>query len=246
MSIYWLENANLFLDTITMGSWLKKLEVKHDLAELDVTTFGTAWHQRIGGLQDVSISGDGFLDFASFQAQYGRQEIASVDAVSTVTICPVSSAETSPTVSCQALQCSYTPLSGQVGEVAPFSIEAKGITTAFTGVVLANYFQASPPSTITGNAYQVGAPATGQSIYGAAHITGLAGTSPTLELKLQSAATSGGSWVTRADFGVQSAGFGYWLTPVSGVGITDTWWRIAGFTTGTVSVASYVVSFGFH
>jgi hypothetical protein len=90
--------------------------------EQDVTSFGSTFRSRIGGLKDASLSLDFHQDFAA----------ASVDATlfpllgtqATVTIKPTSGTvtATNPTYSFNCLVTQYQPFASSVGDLATLSV----------------------------------------------------------------------------------------------------------------------------
>lgn len=90
--------------------------------EQDVTSFGSSYRSRIGGLKDASVSLDFHQDFAA----------ASVDATlfpllgtqATVVIKPTSGtiSATNPTYSFNCLVTQYQPFASSVGDLATLSV----------------------------------------------------------------------------------------------------------------------------
>jgi len=92
-----------------------------------------------------------------------------------------------------------------------------------------------------GVARNLGAVSATQKLYAILHVLDIpAGTLPTLDVLVNSAATQAGSMTTRLTFAQQIAQGGVYAVPVAGP-FTDTWWAV-GFTVGGTASPSFKVS----
>ncbi len=141
-----------------------------------------------------------------------------------------------------ALRGSYT-LGGEVGDVAPWSADAKGSWPLARGVI------AHPPgtartSTGDGTAVQLGAVPAGQRLYAALHVLSAAGTTPSLTVTVQSDDASGmASPTTQLTFAA-ATGRGGQILRTTGGAITDTYYRASWTISGTSPSFLFLVSFG--
>lgn len=101
---------------------------------------------------------------------------------------------------------------------------------------LRSFLDTALSTTEAGTAYQLGAPSTGQKMYGVFHLTeGFASTARVIAPVIQSATASGfGAPVTRATFSRSTSPGAEWATPVENLSTEHTWWR----TLATMSTAA--------
>ncbi len=136
----------------------------------------------------------------------------------------------------------YT-LGGEVGEINPFSLrmEGTGSDRMVRGTIL---ITGAKTATGNGTARQLGAVAAGDKLFAGLHVLAASGTSPTLDVIVQSDDASGfPSASNRITFARQTATASVYATPVAGA-ITDDWWRI-NYTIGGGSPSfTFVVTVG--
>jgi hypothetical protein len=90
--------------------------------EQDVTSFGSSYRSRIGGLKDASISLDFHQDFGA--AAVDATLFPLLGSIATVVITPTSGSvsATNPSYSGEFLCTSYQPFANSVGDLATLSI----------------------------------------------------------------------------------------------------------------------------
>jgi hypothetical protein len=199
---------------------------------LDATVYQPATNTtparlRVAGLEDVQLddagfwaAGTGAIDPTAFTALGGASR-------------PVSNsndgAESSVAYFYPSRQFSYQMYGANVGELIPFQLTAQaarpsGVASvaAVRGRVLKTKAVVSATGA-TGTAFELGAVAAGQYLYGAFHEFAV-GTTITAVLESDSDNTFA-SATTRITFGPITAVDGYWGTRVAGA-ITDTWYRL--------------------
>jgi len=134
-------------------------------------------------------------------------------------------------------------INGVVGQLLPFSWQAKGSSTpAVPGKI---FGIGSKPSSANGTSNQLGVLAAGETMHMALHVLAVSGTSPTLDLIITSdTATGFPSATTRKTFSQKTAVGSDYLT-LAGPIATDSWWR-AQWTIGGSSTPTFdfVVSVG--
>lgn len=121
----------------------------------------------------------------------------------------------------------------RVGEMLRADLSARCSANWLPGYVL---FNGSFSATGSGSAFQLGAVASGKSLYAWLHV--LSGTFGSITLKVQSDDNSGFTSATdRITFSAATAVGVQYATPVAGA-ITDDWWRVncSALTTGPMSV----------
>lgn len=127
---------------------------------------------------------------------------------------------------------------GQVARPAP-GVHPAGLVRGFT------MFNGTASSTANGTAVEVGAAASGQRIYGALHVTAASGTTPTLDVVIESDDAQGfASGTTRITFAQATATTSEFKT-LDGP-VTDSWWRIAYTIGGTTPSFTFAVVLGIY
>lgn len=215
-----LTNATVFVNDTDMTAFLNKIALKSMAADLKVTTFGSSWEQRIGGLKDTSFSEEGYWSAPAPDAQ--RFAALGVSNLA-FTISPQGT-ETGPAYMFLGGDFSYSAF-GKIGEAVPFSVTAAG-TDGVTGLIGGQLASAS--RTISGTG-QVGSiltmtgPTATQFLYCTFHVFTAA---TTVTIQVQSATTLGfGAPTTRATIGPLTTTGGTFMTRVAGP-ITDGFWRL--------------------
>jgi hypothetical protein len=141
----------------------------------------------------------------------------------------------------QAVQAEYQML-GSIGEVAPFSAAARGADGygLIRGTVLNNELRSTSGN---GSQFTVGAASSSQRIYGALHVLAVTGTSPTLDVIIQSDTAGFSSPTTRLTFAQKNA-IGAEFVSAAGP-VTDTIWRVSHTIGGSAGPSFlYAVVFG--
>lgn len=134
-------------------------------------------------------------------------------------------------------------LGGQVGSLLPFSVSAEGAD----GVAPVRGLVVQPAGAVTasgdGTGVEVGAATSGQVVYFALHVISASGTSPTLDVVVESDADNTfASATTRATFSQQTTTGSDWQTAAGA--ITDTHYRVSYTVGGTSPSFSFVVVVG--
>jgi hypothetical protein len=198
----------------------------------DSTVMGNTWRARTAGLRGVGVQigglWDSTADLGQFSAILG-------------TSCPVTVSATSTVGSVAyvflAAGADYQP-GAQVGELFGFTAGAQGNGIVARGQLMEN---STRTATANGTGAQLGALSSTQSMYVNLHVPAtVSGTSPTLDVTIQSAAAN--TFVgatTRATF-TQLTAEGSQQKIITGA-VTDTWWRavmtIGGSSTPTFPIA---------
>lgn len=230
------------LDTTT---WLSGYDLTGDSNKTDTvfeveglidTRFGMRGQSRIGGLHTASTSVEGYTN-------YGAGEVD--DTLNTglaqahvLTQSP-DGTEGSVAYFWQARTFMFSTF-GEIGTVLPFSLQAQSgrgsgpVAGAVRGRVLKTKAEVSATGA-TGTAYELGAVASGQWLYGAFHLFER-GTTVTAVLESAPDNTFAAA-TTRITFGPITATGGTWGTRLAGP-ITDTWYRLRiTAITGTHTIA---------
>ena len=120
----------------------------------------------------------------------------------------------------------YTPIQGSVGELAMCSTDSTVTNGPLVRGKLIHPSSVARTSSSTGTGRQLGAVIAGKSLYAALHVISVSGTSPTLDVIVQSDDNAGFTTpttrVTFSQTGVVGAQWG----SVAGA-VTDEYWRIS-------------------
>lgn len=234
--------ATLVLDdaTIWVGGYdftgdANQISLNVTVDQLDVTTFGSKFRQRIGGLRDVQSQVAGLWSSGTSAAPDPHlfPDLGVADRV--VTMSPAK-AEGSVAYMFRAGKFG-TQMFGNIGDAVPFTLDLQG--TNREGLIRGQVVKAKAnvsTTGATGTAAQLGEVAAGQFLYAAFHVF-TAGT--TITAVLESAADDEfTSATTRAMFGPITTTGGTWAARVAGP-VTDTWYRLrVTAVTGTFQVAA--------
>lgn len=239
MAVYYLQDAKLYVAEHDLSGDVNSMTVAHEVDDLDVTTFGSGGARtRIAGLESVSLSHEGFWDGDTVgSAVY--DEIAGSG--SAVTVCPTDGTAGEAGFIFKAPHFSYSP-GGQVGDVYGFSGSASGQTKLVRGTILTDA-AAAVTSSGDGSGYQVGAATAGQTVYASLHVIAASGTTPTLDLTVES--DDNGSFTTPATqitFTQATAATSEWKTAAGPV--TDDYWRVSYTLGGTSPSFTFIVTLG--
>lgn len=223
----WFHNHDFTSDS-------NKLTIKAEADDLDKTVFGNTYRSRIGGLQDVSASLEGFWQ-SDTDDEVDPVVFTNLGAQDKVMTVAPTSAEESVAYFFKAGAFSYE-FGGNIGEVIPFAADAMG--TNGVGLVkgqVAAAVQSVSATGAFGTGVQVGATTT--TMYAALHVF-TAGT--TLTVSVESDDNSGfSSATTVGSFAAITAVGSYWLA-VDGANADDYYRFNVTDDTGTFSVAGAI------
>lgn len=217
-----LTDALVLVNGANLSGQSNKVEVAAEIGDEDVTNFASGgWKEVIGGLG--SHTWDLAGQWAAGDAAKPDDRLwADLGAKAAWTAC-VPSAEGSVAYLGSVLSGSHK-VGGEVGSVAPYEAHGVGSGRVVRGTLLAGPGTARTTSGNT-TGVQLGALSASQLMTAALHVCSVAGGSPTVVAKLQSAATQGGSYSDRIVFTSANA-VSSQLGTVAGA-VTDTWWRVA-------------------
>jgi len=236
-----LQNSKLYIAGHDFSGDMNALSLDYGSDLQEDTAFGDDTHSRAGGLKTILAAHEGFVNLADDgidETLFGLIGTADTPTM----ICPIAGAENERSYMFLANHSEYNP-GGAVGEMFQFGVRAEATGDLIQSTVLHN---ASRTSTADGTGRNIGAVSASQFLYASIHVFAVSGTSPTLDVILESDA--GDTWTgdesTRITFAEKSAISAEWATPVAGE-ITDAWWRI-GWTIGGTDTPTFgfIVSMG--
>jgi hypothetical protein len=233
-----LVDATTWCDDFDWTAWTNKVTLGASVDELDVTGFGGGgFRSRIGGLKDVEVSYEGFQEDGT--AAIGPELFPDLGIADRAwTVSPTGVAGTAAYLF-QAGKFKVSQF-GEVGGVAPFSVNAKGTNTQ--GLVrgqVAAAKQNKSSTGVLGSVLTLTAPTATQFVYCTVHVFSAA---TTITLQLQSDDAVGfPSATTRATIGPLTTVGGTWMTRVAGPFASEAYWRLnVSAITGTFSIAAAI------
>lgn len=244
MARFVLLNTRLFAGAVDLTTRNNKVELGVEVEAKSTTSFkpeGTeVWEEVLGGLKTLSLGAGGQWE-AGDASKVDDETWADLGSVIPWSACPVGAAEGSLAWLTSALRSEYK-LGDAVGEVAPWEAKAGGSGALVRGTV------AHPPGTArtasgTGTAVNLGALSASQRLYANLHVLSVAGTTPSITVRIESDDASGFlSPTTRHTFSAATA-VGGQSAQITGA-VTDTWWRPAWVISGTSPSFLMIVSWG--
>jgi hypothetical protein len=223
-----LTNAKIWWDGYDLSGDHNEIRIAHGVDELPFDKFGSLTHLVKAGLKRSGISGDGWWNAGTDQADGVLHSKVGV-AGTALAVSPDGGDEGEVGYLMKPLESMYS-FGAAVGELLPFSTKAAAQSDLVRGTVMQNGLESATGS---GTARQLGAVAAGKSLYAALHVFGSNGSSPTLDVLVRSDDNSGmSSPTTRVTFSQATGRTSQWATPVAGA-ITDDWWDISWTIGGT-------------
>lgn len=220
----------------------KNVSVSVDVAELDTTAIDTTGHTTlIGGRKTGTVS---FSLMADFLTGQDLQAFTDLGVASIPKSVCSRSADGSVAYLMRGINLQYTPLSGEPAELAMAQVTGKSSTGPVVRGRLLHPASIARTSSSTGTGRQLGTVVAGKSLYAALHVGTASGTTPTLDVKIQSDDNSGFTTPTdRITFSQRTASATYDFGSVAGA-ITDDYWRISYTIAGTNPSFIFAVTAG--
>lgn len=231
--------------TINPRIWFGQyhLSADHQKAEItaghepqDATVFSNTAKNIRGTLPFVELTGEGFMDFAASGVADALRANLNVANIPVTIGMEGAVADTKVTTFlARVLQLQHQ---GSVGTLFPFSLTAKGQGTPAVDGVLAGV--GSKTATANGTEQALGTLDTGETLYAALHVMSVSGSSPTLDVIIESDATGFATPTTRLTFAQKTAAGSEWLSLAGPVATDDYWratWTIGGTGTPTFDLA---------
>jgi hypothetical protein len=237
MSSQILSNAKLWLDGYDLSGDVNALAIRYGAEIKDATPVSAVSRVRLPGLRAFGFAHEGFwnggvgnVDDALFQRLGLANTVMSVSASA---LFGGAGAEGEIADTGQVVEAAYSP-GAKIGDVLAFSVAGEaGAGPLVRGTVCLN---GTKTVTGSGSVFQLGAVSAAQKLYAALHVLApVAGVTPTLNVKVQSAALVGfGSPTDRITFAQAVALGAQWGAPAAGA-ITDQFYRVTWTIGGTGS-----------
>lgn len=235
-----LRDATIWLHDVAVHEIGNSVELALGLEPQDCTVFGDGARKYKGGLFTAELSADGHADMTGYDGLLNTNFRARSAVVASVS---ANSDDNSVAYTFEALHDELVPLSGSVGDMAAVSVSAT--TRNQYGAIRGNILLPSAARTATGvgTARELGAVSSTQRVFAALHVVAASGTTPTLDVVVQSDDNSGMTTpTTRLTFAQATATTSQFQSAAGA--ITDTWWRVSYTIAGTSPSFSFVVIVG--
>lgn len=119
-----LRDCVISIDGVDLSDHASSVTVNSEKDDIDLTSFGNAYHVHGVGLGDASIEIDFFQDFGAASVHATLGPIYDAAEAVQIIIKPTEAAvsATNPAITMDGLLMSYTPLGGSVGEASTMSV----------------------------------------------------------------------------------------------------------------------------
>lgn len=247
MSAYVLDGAQILVGGYDLSPFTGSIDDLGGTVDMkEANNFAAKGHRvMLPGLKSFTTAISGQADYGSAAAVSRAFPLATVGDQHVVSIVPTAEAAAGDVVHFTRSRRQSASVGAPVGEVAAFSMGFESDTAMVDGLLLDPL--TSKTSSDAGDVTAMAGPAAGQYLYAGLHVAAVSGTSPTLDVKIQSAALVGfGSPTDRVTFSqVTDAGArtSQWATPVAGA-ITDGFWRVTYTLGGTDPDFAFAVVVG--
>lgn len=232
MGKFVLQNVRLFTGGADLTTRTNQLEVVAERETKEVTAFapsGDVWAESLAGLASTSLSAQGQWE-AGDAGMVDDRSWSDLGATSAWTMCPAGAADGALAYFTSVLRGQYS-LGAPVGDVAPWTANGSGTWPLVRGLLV------NPPGTArtatgSGTAHELGAVGSGQQLYAALHVLSVAGTTPSITVKIQSDDAAGFASPTDRITFTAATEVGAQISRLAGP-ITDTHYRATWTISGT-------------
>lgn len=242
MAAFVLTNSQILVGSFDATSFTGQFDESATVAMQESSTFGGGGYVRkYPGLKSFETSLSGDADYASggiaaafTPATLGTQQLVSIQ--------PTGGAVAAdPTIFTRGLIDHIAAPTGAIGDMAGFEMSFTSDTAQIGGQVAAPL--TARTVTANGTVLTMTGPTATQRIYAGLHITAASGTTPTLDVKIQSATLIGfGSPTDRITF-TQANAAGWQFASLAGA-VTDGFWRAVFTIAGTTPSFTCAVVLG--
>tara|TARA_R110002020_G_scaffold2230_4_gene10430 strand:- start:4844 stop:5602 length:759 start_codon:yes stop_codon:yes gene_type:complete len=245
MAIQGLMDARIFLGGYEYTSFSSSLTTDYAAEMLDNTVFGDDTRSNRGGVRTFAFTVGGYRDDGAttpFGDASGTAYARVGAAREVFSYAPVGTADGQRSFTIRGVNGTYTPLSGSVGDLLPFELTGAAAHSELIRGVVEGVGTKTATANSTGT--NLGALSATQSLYAGLHVTAFGGTSPTLDVKIQSDDNSGFSSATdRITFTQNTGSIQAQWGSVNGA-VSDTYWRSVMTIGGSTPTFTLYVTIG--
>ncbi len=233
-----LNDAVVILGGRNLSGNLNSVSLEYSADTPESTAMGDGTRKRLPGLLDVTANHSGYWESVSAANSLDADLFAHLGAAdSLMSLSDSGGALGDVAFSFPTQAASYTP-GASIGEVFAFSLTVSGSGILVRGSVMEN---TEFVGTGNGTARQVGAVGATETIYSTVHYVAVSGTSPTIDVTVESDSTNSfsGAETVRMTHPQQGDAVGSNRQSLVGA-VTDTWWRLV-VTIGGTSTPTYTI-----
>ena len=222
MGKFILTDVKVLFDGRDLSGELSNVSIEYTAETPEKTAFGDTTRTRLPGILDIVATHNGWWDIVSAADDLDADLIAQIGAASALMSMSGEGGTLGDFAYSFPTQAAAVARGGSHGEIMSFSITVNTDGPLVRGPVMENSV-----FTVTsdGTSRQVGAAIAGESIYSTLHVVAASGSTPTLDVTLESDATDSFSGsetlrITHPQVAVVGSDRQILAGPV-----TDTWWR---------------------
>jgi len=245
MAVQGLMDARIFLGGYEYTGFSNSLTTDYGSEMLDITVFGDTTRSNRGGLRTFGFSVNGFRDDGAttpFGDTSGTAYSRVGAAREVFSFAPVGTTDGQRSYTIRGVNGTYTPLSGTVGDLLPFELSGTAAHSELIKGVVEGVGAKTSTANSTGT--QIGALSATQTLYAGLHVSAYSGTSPTLDVKVQSDDNGAFSSATdRITFTQNTGSLEAQWGSVNGA-VTDDYWRTVMTIGGTGPSFTLYVTLG--
>lgn len=245
-----LADAKVLAGGYDVSGVLNACNLQYDAEALDDTHFGDTTRKMKGGLKTVDFSMSGHMEYGAAAIDkllfdnLGNPA-GSAPILDVITVAPEQGGEYGTRAFFfKPMLSSFEPLSGEMGQLVPFTAASVGANgdPLIRGTVMHDL---DPARTGSGTATiaQLGAVAAGQRMYMSLHVIAVSGSSPTLDVVIESDDNGSMTSATTRITAVQMDAVGAQYLSVAGP-ITDDYWRVSYTLGGSTPSFTFAVALG--
>lgn len=234
MAAFMLSDVDILASGLDLSPFASQVECSVSVQEVESTTYASGgWRTMVPGIRSTTLTASGPTDMATASAA----QLSAVDEVLgvglgteyVVSVVPLGATVGAVAWTTTGQLMSRTPLQGAVGDLATHQLMFGGTNPLVRGTVMA---ASTITATGTGTITQLGAVSATQRVYAAVHTLTAGGTTPTITVKVQSAAAVGFATPTdRLTFSAINSKTGAALSATGA--ITDQYWRATWTVSGS-------------
>ena len=242
MAVQYWQDMSILVDDLELACNAKSASLSTEVTPLDTTSLcSNGWTESIGGLKSGSVNIELMQDVDADSVDATLFPLLGTAGVPK-SVC-TASADGSVAYLLKSIPLSYTPVSGAVGELASATISGSSSTGPVVRGLLIHPSNVARTSSGTGTGRQIGAVAAGKKVYAALHVLAASGTSPELDVIVQSDDNAGfTSPTTRLTFSTATGRTSELLSAAGA--ITDDYWRVSYTIAGTSPSFTFAVTCG--
>lgn len=243
MAVYYNRDIRWYVGAMSVACNAKSATLNSACEPLDVTSLCTSdgWTELTGGRKSGTFDMELMADFADdgldelLYSYLGTSDVAQSFSIG--------SADGSVGYTMKSLATSYVPMEGEPAGLAMARLSGSSSGAIARGALI-HPDTTARTSSGTGTAREIGALSSSQRLYAGLHVIAASGTSPTLDVVVQSDTTGFPSPTSRITFSQATATANrHQFSSVAGA-ITDTFWRVSYTIGGTSPSFRFAVIVG--